>query len=206
MRRLDEPGQRALAQAIARLEASSALEIVVALRGRSGSYLATALIAGLAIAWATLAVQILAPWPIPHLALLVEPPLLGLLGGWLVARSPLLLRLFTPEAVRRRRALREAMATFVEKSIALTRGRTGLLVYFSLLEGQLVVLGDRAVTGAVTATPWAERVAAFEKAVQGAQDGGAFAAALEAFAAPLAAVLPPLPSDENELPDEVVLS
>jgi putative membrane protein len=200
---LDDAGRRALAGAVTSIEDVSSVEVVVAVRQQSGTYLHADLLAGALAAVATLAFLLYAPWPFSYEAFLVDPVLVGLLVGWVVARTPRLRRALSPGKLRTRQVTTGAHATFHEKEVGLTRRRTGLLVYVSLLERELRVLPDRAIVEALAPEAWQARVDAMRAEVERGTGAVALAAALTALAPPLAERLPRAHDDVNELPDGV---
>jgi putative membrane protein len=200
---LDDAGKRALADAIASIEAASSVEVVVAVRLESGHYRHADLLAGALAAVATLAFLLYAPWSFSYEAFLVDPVLVGLLAGWVVARTPRARRALSSRKLRARQVTTGAHAAFHEKEVGLTRRRTGMLVYVSLLERELRVLPDRAIVEAVPAEAWRARVDAMSSVIERGGGVGALAAELTALAPLLGEGLPRAADDVNELPDAV---
>ena len=200
---LDGPGKRALGEAITGIEGVSSVEVVVSIRQQSGTYLHADLIAAGLTGVATLAFLLYSPWDFSYLAFLVDPVVLGGLVGWLVARTPRVRRLLSSRRLRAGQVTTGAHATFHEKEVGLTRRRTGLLVYVSLLERELRVLPDRAISEAVDATTWRTHVDALAGVVARGASAAVLATELRRLAGPLAQVLPRSPDDVNELPDGV---
>jgi putative membrane protein len=201
---LSEPARRALKDAVAAIEAVSAAEVVVAVRGTSASYLAVDLAVGAALAVATLAFALFSPLGFSLAAILVDPVLVGLAGGLLSSRLPAVHRWLTPRAVRRRLTLAAARATFVERGVQHTSGHTGILVYVALTERLVALVPDGGVTRALPAGELAAAEASLTAALAGRLDGERVAAALGALAEPLGRFLPRADDDLDELPDEVV--
>jgi putative membrane protein len=197
-----EADRRALGEAIAAIEAVSSVEVVVTVRTQSGTYLHGDLLGGLLASVAALVFVLYAPWDFSTELLLIAPLALGGLGGLLVSRWPRARRALSPARLRARQVTTSAHATFHEKEVGLTRRRTGLLVYVSLLERELRLLPDRAIVDALAPELWQARLAAMTAAAA-RSDLRALAAALAALAPALAACLPRSADDVNELPDGV---
>ncbi|HTM19090.1 MAG TPA: hypothetical protein VL172_01230 [Kofleriaceae bacterium] len=195
--------RKAFNQAIAHCEGCSAAEIVVAVRGRAHGYLHVHLIIGIATALATIATLLYSPWPFPYWSFLVDPLLLGGLVGGGVGQFTAVRRLLTPAAVRQRWVERDALATFAEKRIADTEGRTGVLVYLGLTERRCAVVADRGVREAAPAEAWAAAVDAVAARFRAGGDGLAVAREIERLGECLKVVLPRGEHDVNELPDEI---
>lgn len=195
-------GERALTEAIAAFERTTAAELVITVRPRSDPYWLASVLVGSIGALATLAVLLYAepefdlPW------FLLAPALLGpALGAG--ARWPAIQRALTPAALRERSVLAAARATFVERGVADTRGRTGVLLYISLAEGTVAVLADLAVRRAVPAAAWASAVEALRAPVRRGAPATDLVAPIAALGALCGEFLPRADDDLNELPDEV---
>ena len=200
---LDEAGRRALGDAITAIEGVSSVEVVVSVRLLSGHYRHADLTGAIVAAIATLAFLLYAPWAFSYEAFLVDPILVGALAGWLVARTPRLRRVLSTRKLRSAQVTTSAHATFHEKEVGVTRRRTGMLVYVSLLERQLRVLPDRAITEAIAPEVWKAREGAMTRVVEAGGTAAALAAELRALAPELARLLPRAADDVNELPDGV---
>jgi len=193
----------ALLQAVKDVESASSAEVVITVRPQSGSYLHADLVLGVAFALATLWFLLFSPWEFRPEEILVGPLAVGALAGLLAARVPALRRLLTRKAARRERVLTAARASFVAKRVSHTSGRTGLLVYVSLLERAVEVVADRGVLERVPEEAWKAATGAVDSCLARGLDGGALADSIRALATVLAPVLPHTDDDVNELPDEI---
>ena len=63
-------------------------------------------------------------------------------------------RVLSPARIRRGQVDAAAHATFHLKEVGLTHRRTGLLVYVSLLEREVVLIADKAIVDAVDTATW----------------------------------------------------
>ena len=158
-------GKAALSRAIVAFEARTAAELVIVIEPRAGHYLHVPLAFASLAALAALAFLLYGE---PSFALhwfLIDPVVLGLAVGWLASSWGPLERLVTPKKLRERWTLRAARAAFTARSCADTRGRTGVLLYVSLVERVAVVIADLGVRDAIPAKAWDPAVAAITDAV-----------------------------------------
>ena len=200
---LTDAAKQALSDAVRDVESRCSAEVVVAVRARSGSYLHADLIAGILTALAGLIALLFSPWPFDLVWFVIDPLLAGALGGLLASRLPAVRRALTFQKVRRRHVETAARATFVEKGIHATTGRTGVLVYISLLEHEAVVVHDLGVEPLVTTDHWRLAVEEIEEAVRRGEDGVALAALVRALGDVLAPALVRGAQDLDELTNEV---
>ncbi len=195
MLRTDEAFSRAIEAKVAGIEARSSAELVVVAAGRSGSYRELPIVSGLVGSWLCLAFLCWGPWPFDPYWFPMDIGLGGLLFAWLGRRfSPVLVRhLLSPE--RRRNQVREAAeAAFFQESVHATEARTGLLVYISAMEEEVVLLPDHGLAGRIPGATW--NALSLE-----AHDLPALEAGLDRLGELLAEHLPRGADDRNELPD-----
>jgi putative membrane protein len=131
---------------------------------------------------------------------------LGFIGGaWLASRVPLLRLPFISSAEIDAEVDRAARAAFQTHRVRGTAGGTGLLIYVSLYEHRVRVLGDDAVDARVSLAEWDAICAAVvdgmrrDDPTQGLLDGLALAGSL------LTRLLPRDSGEVNELPDQLIL-
>ncbi|MEO8380729.1 MAG: hypothetical protein ABI779_13785 [Acidobacteriota bacterium] len=163
MKQLDAAVSSAIAEAVHSLELCSCAEVVVEVRGRSGSYAhADARFASL-VAFVILLVILFSPWTFHPAWVAADVALAWLLGHWSASRSDAVRHLMTSARERGRQARLVAESVFHGRGVANTSGETGVLVYLSLLERRLELLADRGVLEAVPALEW-NRIAAEARA------------------------------------------
>jgi putative membrane protein len=132
-------------------------------------------------------------WGTNLFAWMVLPPAAGAALGWLAGGELLDLR------TRRR-----AAAAFLEEEVFRTRHRTGILLFVSLFERRVVVLGDAGVNAKVEPGEWDEVVRLAVEGIRQGRPGEGLAAAIAACGRLLARPgLERLPDDTDELPDEL---
>jgi putative membrane protein len=204
MRRfVSEDAKQALTAAIRSIETRSSAEVVIAIRHHSGSYLHADLLVGIAAVFATLAFVLGSRFEFSTLSIFVDPLLMGALCTLGATQAPMLRRWLTPARRRRQQVKIAAQSTFYEKGVRMTQGRTGILVYVSLLEQAVEVVLDGGVRQAVAMEPWDQAVARIERELRKTGDGVAVAKTIAALGEILATYLPRAGGDVNELPDEV---
>jgi putative membrane protein len=198
---VSDADKRRLADIIRAIEASSRAEILWAVSARSGSYeRGPATAAGFTCS-AILSFLLFSPWEFSLPVIAVAPVAAAALVGLAGATIPALVRLLSDRATRRTAVERAARAAFVERGVSHTRERTGILVYVSRLEREVVVVADKGVTDVVAPDRWRATIAPLERAVADDEGIEAMAAALDTLGALLARELPVRADDTNELPD-----
>ena len=126
----------------------------------------------------------------------------GLVRAILLHR-PMLVAL-TPGGVKARRVRARAIAHFRAACEGRTAGRTGILIYLSLLERRAEIVADQAIASKVSGDVWGEAMAAMVDEVREGRVGHGMALAVEKVGAVLAAHLPRSAGDINELPDRLI--
>ena len=198
---LDAAARAAFASAIEAIESASAAEVVVAVRRRSAVYLHANLVIGTAVAIAGLAAMLFSAHEFALTSILVDPFAVGGVAGALVELLPGVKRALSPRSLRHREVVRGARATFLERGVHRTRDRSGILVYVSWLEREVVLVPDSGIERVLAGDTGADATRTLTAAIP---DGGAAVAReLGRFAPALAAGLPRRADDINELPDEV---
>ncbi len=192
-----DAGHARIERAVKAAEARTAAEIVVAIHPSSASYPTTGWLAGSALAAMWLLVFLYHPEPFDFTFLPVE--LAGAFGlGFLLGRTiQPLRRMLVSAATRRREVDRASKAAFVDLGVTRTRGRTGVLVFASMLEREVRVLCDAGVPAGVGGEELRRRIAAAVRR----DDVDGFVTALSDFGGALAGALPRGDDDENELAD-----
>ncbi|MCA9714567.1 MAG: hypothetical protein H6713_15885 [Myxococcales bacterium] len=155
-RGLDEGTRARLVRAVEAVEARSSVELVIAVRPQAASYLHASLLVGALLSYAALLYMLFAP-PIFELVWIALIVAASFAVGTLFGRvAPgLTLRLVGRRRVAGR-VLEAARATFVERGVSRTRGRTGVLVYVAQRERRCALVPDIGVSARLPAEVWAE--------------------------------------------------
>ncbi|MFT3693203.1 MAG: hypothetical protein QM831_08680 [Kofleriaceae bacterium] len=198
---LDDDARAAFARAIRTIEDASAVEVVVALRRSSGPYRVVNALVGTLVAFAALATMLFSEHAFGLASILVDPFVVGIAAAFLVELLPAVRRLLTPAAKRHANVVRAARAAFVERGVHATTGRSGVLVFISWLERDVVLVPDlglaaRLPDGAIEAAQ-AGLTAKF------GEGGAAVGNELAKLADQMAIAMPHQEDDVNELPDAI---
>lgn len=198
-------GKQRLGAAVKAVEARTCAEVVVAVQPWSASWAWVDCAVGAVLGEAALLYTLFAPQEFGLVWIALIVPAAFALGFVLARALPgLRMRLAGPERVRAA-VEQAARARFVELGVANTRARTGVLVYFSLVERAAAVVSDVGVKARVSEAAWTKAVARIQDsvAIHGVREAGLTAAseAVQALAEVLEAPLPRAADDENELED-----
>lgn len=110
----------------------------------------------------------------------------------------------TPAATKTRRVRRRAVELFRAGTENRTKGRTGILLYLSLLEHRAEIVADEAIHSRVEPEVWGEAMAVLVDEVKAGRTGEGMARAVEKIGEVLARCLPPTLDNPNELPDRLI--
>jgi putative membrane protein len=208
MRFFDEAARARVTEAVRRAEAGSRGQIVPAVVEKSDPY-PEARFRGalLGAALATGAVLLLdLPLTLAELPLVQAAGGLlgGLLGMWDPLERLLVGRKAMDQAVRAR-----ALRAFHEHGLQRTAEGTGVLVFASLFEHEVVVLGDHGIDGRMGKAGWDDAVQALLGGIRRGDPGAGFEEAVARCGARLAEHFPRRPGEDpppNELQDVIRVS
>jgi putative membrane protein len=202
---LDAAARDRVRAAVAAAESRTSAELVVVVLERSDDHADADWLAALcAMLLGTALLVANLPWNRPDLVLLAQ---LGLgAAGFLLARLlPDVARLFTGEARAAAAAHEQALLEFQRHGLARTTGRNGALLFVSLFERRVVVLGDEAIHAAVGDAHWTATAGAVLEGVAAGRLADGLLAGVQACGAVLAQHFPRAGVDVNELPDHLVV-
>ena len=150
-----------LTQSIAEAEQRTAGEILVEVVANSGTYRDIDFLIGLAAAFALLTFSIFTSWSVSPFALLIDLALVFVLFSEFCRRTGMR-RVFTSRKRRRKQVEAAAAFAFHQLGATATRGRTGMLLYCSILERELFLIRDIGVERAVPLAAWQSMETRFE--------------------------------------------
>ena len=188
--------------AVQAVESRTSAELVVVVRLRSGTYPEAHHRAGALLAMIVLLLLLFLPQEFAVAGIPLQVGIAYALGFFAAKWAPPLERLLASRAQLAERTRLAAHAELETGGITKTRGRTGVLVYFSALERRTLVVADHGVEPALATAGFASA----ERAILDAAarlDPDAFVTALEALGPALEGPLPRGDDDENELDDGV---
>jgi putative membrane protein len=137
------------------------------------------------------------------LILVAAMAIVFLIVRFALAWMPLRMAL-TPASTRTRRVRRRAVELFRAGTERRTKGRTGILLYLSVLEHRAEIVADEAIHSQVEPDVWGEAMAALVEGVKGGRPGEGMALAVGKIGEVLARCLPPTLDNPNELPDRLI--
>lgn len=195
-------GRAALTRAVVAFEAATAAELVISVRARSDAYLLASVVVGALVALALTAFLLYGEPAFDLHWFLILPLLAGVSAG-LLARLPPLQRLLVRRKTRSARVTRAARALFVERSVADTRGRTGVLLYISLAERIAVFVADLGVRERIPGLAWDATTDAIRSLVARGRPASELGPPIAALGEVCGRHLPRAHDDDNELSDAV---
>ncbi len=200
---LTDEDKKAIAESIKRAEQATSGEIVFAIADASGHY-RHAILQG-ALLGTTLVTAVYLLLPVAHtIALVLWTEIVAFAILYALLHKLPGRRWFIPRRELYESVHEAAFREFYAGGLYRTRESNGILIYLSLLERKVVVLGDRGIHEKLGNEHW-DNVR--DRIIDGIKRGRArdgICAAVEACGSGLAAHFPHRPDDTNELPDEVV--
>lgn len=133
------------------------------------------------------------------------PPILT---GWIayaLSRSRSVQRLFVPRSRRQKVIQDRAELEFYRCGIPSTQGRTGILLFVSLMERYSVVLADKAISEKLPPETWKEVLEILNSQMSTKDLAKGFVPAIEKCGEILAKHFPIEANDKNELPNYPIL-
>lgn len=191
-------------RAVEAAEAATSGEIATMVVERSDSYreaetLGAVLVAGLVGGIVCVAIHHVAIWTYIPLVFLLFIPVRLLFQRFPRLKLPFVGRRRLEEAVRER-----AVRAFYEKGLYRTREETGILIFISLQEHKVWILGDRGINARIPPDSWQRMARELAAGIKGGEACEALCSVIAACGAELARYFPRRFDDENELTDEVL--
>jgi putative membrane protein len=191
-------------QAVAEAEKETTGEIAVMVvdesdRYRDAEILGALLVAGLASLILSVVLHHVTIWFfLPVLLLLCFP-------SWYLFRRLPHLKLALLSYRRTHAAVTErALLSFYQKGLHRTKNGTGVLVYISLLEHRVWILGDKGINEKIEPGFWDSLVQELTGGIRAGRALDALCAVVARCGAVLTQHFPGTPDDTNELPDDVI--
>lgn len=139
------------------------------------------------------------------IALFLALVLIPLALGFFLSRFDEVQRWFTKAEDREISAIRRANLEFHETGIPDTEGRTGILIFVSLVEHQAVVLGDHSIAEKIKPEVWTSIVDGMIAKIRSGDFKGAYVEAIHKVGEILAKEFPLRAGDRNELANKLVV-
>ncbi|HKU40233.1 MAG TPA: hypothetical protein VJR89_18865, partial [Polyangiales bacterium] len=122
---------------------------------------------------------------------------------WLALNAPPLLRPLLPATRAELRVAQRARLEFLDNRVYDTRDRTGVLIFLSELEHQVVILGDAGIYERLKAEGFAAYVERVIAAIRAGRAADGVCEVIADLGKQLAQQFPPRADDQNELPNAV---
>jgi putative membrane protein len=145
------------------------------------------------------------PWSSVSLAWVFAAQLIVFIIVALLLSLPLFRFYITPNRLMRKYAHRNAATQFLAINTHGTGGRTGVLIFVSLLERYVEVIGDTAIAQKVTQADWQKIVEEMLPLLRNHQTTDALVLGVERCGAILAKNFPAGSDNPNELPDHFIV-
>jgi len=129
--------------------------------------------------------------------------LTGFASGFFLALFPPLKRFLIPKSWASYHVERQSMANFMGAGLNNTAGRTGILIYLSQLERQVVILADKGINEKVPNDHWKTLVAEIVEGVHVGKPLDALMAVISKAGTKLSQDFPKQRDDKNELSNEL---
>jgi putative membrane protein len=201
--------EAAIEAAVREAEAATAGEIVPYAVGRSDLYVSAvwkaAVVGAVALSVAAAVVYEAGRFWGALLPLWIAlPPAAGAALGFLAATLvPSLRRRLVPPELIELRVRQRALAAFVGEEVFATRDRTGILIFVSLFEHRVLVLGDAGINARVEPAQWAQIAEGVAAGIRAGRPGEALAEGIRRCARLLAERVERRADDTNELADRL---
>ena len=204
--------RRRITDAVQEAERRTAGEIVPMIVPSSARYREAGYRTGLILGWLTLALLLtMEPlwfpwgWHAGNAGWLLLAVLLAYASGEWLGRRPAVIRLVTSRERMAYKVRLRAEQAFYQRGLTHTKGRTGILIFLSLLEHRVQVLADKGINDCVPAGTWDAVVVGIIEGVKRGQAADAMCAAIRRCGELLAEKCPaPSAENPNELPDRLI--
>ncbi len=200
---LTEEDKKAISEAVKAAESTTSGEIVFAVTEASAHYHHELIQANIVGTIAATALYM--GLPFNHaIGILLWTQLVSFALLYAILPHLSLRRRFIPSREMDARVQEAAFIEFYSSGLYRTREANGILIYLSLFEKRVVVIGDRGIHEKMGSQHWDD---ARDKIIEGIKQGRAregICAAVQSCGDALAKHFPHRPDDVNELPDQVI--
>lgn len=191
--------------AVAAAESTTSGEIATMVVARSDSYreaITLGAVLGAAVTAILIAVvsQHITIWSYLPLAIILYLPFFLLVKRSSVLQRPFIAPSRLHEAVRER-----AVRAFYEKGLYRTRHETGILIFISIFERKVWILGDRGINARIPAESWQQLVQLLTAGIREGRSCEALCSVIARCGEELALHFPQERGNRNELPDEILV-
>ena len=209
MHNLSLADRQKVTDAIAKAEKTTRGEIVAVAARHSDDYVHVPLHIATAVALAVPLMLMLYnhyfPWDAISFTWLFVVQLMVFILAALLLSLPFLRYHITPKRLMQKYASRNASQQFLALNTSSTRGRTGVLIFVSVLERYVEIIGDIDITSKVDKSSWQKIVDDMLPLLAQHKISEAMVLAVERCGVVLATHFPPGKTNPNELPDRFIV-
>ncbi|MBP7737479.1 MAG: TPM domain-containing protein [Spirochaetes bacterium] len=204
---LTEEDRARITATVKKVEGTTSGEIVPMVVSSSGAYSLSGVIGAMALSVPIAIVGTYFAGPLVRVVMgdlwvfLGIEAVLFLAGYLMFGNVALLRRLFISEDEMLDEVRTAALASFYEKGLHRTKDETGVLIYVSIFERKVWVLGDRGIHAKVGDDAWKEIVAMIVDGIKNGRQGEAICRAVERAGEVLRTHFPVKKGDRDELPN-----
>ena len=197
--------QELIRQAVANAEGATSGEIATMLVSRSDHYLEAVLL-GSVLGAATMALLVaiashhITIWSYLPLTIFLFFPV-----QWLLRRIPVLQRPFIAGRRLEQAVKERAVRAFYEKGLYRTRHETGILIFISIFEHKVWILGDRGINARIPPESWEKLVQALTSGIKEGRACESLCKVITSCGEELSRHFPRESDDINELKDEILI-
>ena len=202
---LTEEERAAIQAVVAQVEKRTSGEVVPMIVGRSDSYPGVRWKCALFVVFAWAAGIALVDPHFPVWLLALSLPVVSW-GGYLLGATGLAVRWFANPETLKEEVHQRALQAFLALDLSATKNRTGILVFFSVLEHRVEVIADRGIHEKVGQEVWSVAVSGAIEKIRSKGLATAVIHAVEVCGGVLIQHFPRRDGDQNEIPNRVIIS
>ena len=139
----------------------------------------------------------------PILLLWIQFP--GMVFGYLLAFIPALKRIFVTKSEMNEEVHQRAIEVYFENQVSMTRDRTGIMIFVSLLERKVEVLADSGINSKVEKNYWDELVSKLIADIASGEKVQGMISAIASCGKSLNEGFPIKEDDTNEVSDHLIV-
>jgi putative membrane protein len=206
---LSQADRQRVTEAITKAEKSTRGEIVAVAARQSDDYVHVPLHIATALALAVPLIVVVYNhffvWNAIGVSWIFVLQLLTFIVAALILSLPTIRFYITPRKLMQKYASRNAAQQFLALNTSSTQGRTGVLIFVSILERYVEIIGDTGIASRVDKGTWQEIVNDMLPLLRQHRTSDAMILAVERCGAELAKHFPPGKTNPNELPDRFIV-
>jgi putative membrane protein len=203
---INEAGRKAIESAVASAESNTSGEIVPVVVGASSTYdwigYRAAFLGWLAASLVTLWLHYSLPFALDYWGI-YACQLGGIALGWAFSRTSWGLHLLVSEKAMEEEVGETALSAFVKNGLMNTRSRTGVLIFVSLKEHRVQILGDKGIHEKVGEGFWRAEAQQIVQSIRAGRPAEGLVKAIADIGEKLKAHFPRAADDKNELGDHM---